>query len=215
MNNLTKNSLVFTAGFCDTATFIHMDGVFSAHVTGNFVLFAAAIAKGLAPADYLKIAAFPVFILACMAAAAAYKGAPRRLLIIMTGLILACGAAALALSIARGAINLGIADSIITLCLVFALGVQNTVHHFIPGPMTTVMTGTVMNTTASLTEKYLLRRPPTPPQKGDSPSGTILWMVFYFAVGCLISAWLTVSFGLAAVLVPGLVLALLLAIRQA
>lgn len=38
--------LAFLAGFVDTAAFIHMSGLFVAHVTGNFVLLGAALATG-------------------------------------------------------------------------------------------------------------------------------------------------------------------------
>jgi uncharacterized membrane protein YoaK (UPF0700 family) len=35
--------LSLIAGFADTATFIHLSGLFSSHVTGNFVLLAASL----------------------------------------------------------------------------------------------------------------------------------------------------------------------------
>lgn len=40
--------LAFVAGYVDTATFVEFAGLFAAHVTGNFVLFAAAIGRGVA-----------------------------------------------------------------------------------------------------------------------------------------------------------------------
>ncbi|MBK8160432.1 MAG: DUF1275 domain-containing protein [Rhodospirillaceae bacterium] len=54
--------LAFTAGFVDTAGFIALFGLFTAHVTGNFVLIGASIAAfhvGILG----KLLALPVFVL--------------------------------------------------------------------------------------------------------------------------------------------------------
>jgi len=37
--------LALVAGYSDTATFMGANGTFSAHVTGNFIVFAAQAAK--------------------------------------------------------------------------------------------------------------------------------------------------------------------------
>ena len=50
--------LSLIAGFVDSATFIHLHELFSAHVTGNFVVLAAAIGKGARSNDALKLLAF-------------------------------------------------------------------------------------------------------------------------------------------------------------
>jgi uncharacterized membrane protein YoaK (UPF0700 family) len=58
--------LAFTAGFVDTAGFIALFGLFTAHVTGNFVLIGAGIAdshEGILG----KLLALPVFVLAVAA----------------------------------------------------------------------------------------------------------------------------------------------------
>jgi uncharacterized membrane protein YoaK (UPF0700 family) len=55
--------LAFTAGFVDTVGFIALFGLFTAHVTGNFVLIGAALInshEGLVS----KLLALPVFVLA-------------------------------------------------------------------------------------------------------------------------------------------------------
>ncbi len=72
MRPATRLGLTLLAGYCDTVTFVQMHGVFSAHVTGNFVLFAAALGRGLEPQDYLKLWTFPVFIVAVSIATLAY-----------------------------------------------------------------------------------------------------------------------------------------------
>lgn len=54
--------LAFTAGFVDTCGFIALFGLFTAHVTGNFVLIGAAVAGD--QAGLLgKLLALPVFVL--------------------------------------------------------------------------------------------------------------------------------------------------------
>ena len=54
--------LAFTAGFVDTAGFIALFGLFTAHVTGNFVLIGASIAEFHA-GILGKLLALPMFVL--------------------------------------------------------------------------------------------------------------------------------------------------------
>jgi uncharacterized membrane protein YoaK (UPF0700 family) len=48
------------AGFVDTAAFLAPQGLFTAHVTGNFVTFGAALVNGTSGA-FAKLLALPVF----------------------------------------------------------------------------------------------------------------------------------------------------------
>ncbi len=54
--------LAFTAGFVDTCGFIALFGLFTAHITGNFVLIGAAVAENHA-GIVGKLLALPVFII--------------------------------------------------------------------------------------------------------------------------------------------------------
>src|SRR6188508_3290206 len=56
--------LTMIAGYCDTVTFVAADSIFSAHVTGNFIVFAYQIIKGSDIHAWVKLLTFPVFILA-------------------------------------------------------------------------------------------------------------------------------------------------------
>ncbi len=197
----TRLLLTFLAGYCDTVTFVHMKGIFSAHVTGNFVVFASALAHGVKPEDYLKLWTFPVFLAAVVAAVVIYvwsekahKGAGlRRILASMTACLLM--AAVLA------AYRSPEMDVAVTMLVVFGLAMQNALHHFIPGAMTTVMTGTVTNTVARLTRKAI----------GSSvePAGpetvNTLWLIVLFTLGCLLAAYGAAAFGFFSLSLPALI----------
>src|SRR2546429_8532817 len=62
--------LSFTAGYVDTAVFVGLFGLFTAHVTGNFVLIGSELVHASGEA-WPKLLAFPAFILAV---AVAVKG---------------------------------------------------------------------------------------------------------------------------------------------
>jgi uncharacterized membrane protein YoaK (UPF0700 family) len=60
---LTSSALGFTAGYVDTLFFVALFGLFTAHVTGNFVLIGAELARP-APGVLVKFLAFPAFVAA-------------------------------------------------------------------------------------------------------------------------------------------------------
>lgn len=61
---LTAFLLSFVSGFVDTAGFIALGGIFTAHVTGNFVLAGASIVRSDVEAVFPKLLMFPVFVAA-------------------------------------------------------------------------------------------------------------------------------------------------------
>lgn len=211
MQSLTRLLLTGLAGYCDTVTFIEMKGVFSAHVTGNFVLFAAALTRGLEAEDYLKLATVPVFLLAIVLTtvlvirtrrtigAGHYTG---RVLLIVGVIFSVCTALA--------AVSDPSMDIVITLLVVFALGMQNTLHHFLPGPMTTVMTGTVMNTVAAFTERLMGA---VPPEVIAVSGPRTIALIAMFAGGCAVGAFAVANVYFISLAVPALV-ALWLAARE-
>ena len=185
--------LTCLAGFCDSATFVHMHGIFSAHVTGNFVLFAAALAQGGTSPDYLKLLTFPVFVVAVAAATVCYLQAEKTS---ARGLVVILAIVALLLAVCGG---LGLSphgddlDVAITLLVVVAMGFQNTLHHFIPGAFTTVMTGTVMNWVAGRTEALVGQPADKPAVAAVRP---VLLMIM-FTLGCFSGALAAHAFGFA------------------
>lgn len=193
--------LAFCAGFIDTASFIGAGGVFTAHVTGNFVLFAAAMVQGLSPEDYLKLWTLPVFFFSAFAIHFFLKKGKLddqrglRFLGMIEGILLvAVGASAVFLSV-----NL----SILVCILVVAMAFQNVLQrmYFLSSPTTTVMTGN-MTALAMELASYLI-----PTLKAvDSKAKNIVIIAVAFFVGCALGAFLTSSFGISCVLFPGVVL---------
>jgi uncharacterized membrane protein YoaK (UPF0700 family) len=216
MKHWDRVLLTLVAGFCDAATFVHMHGIFSAHVTGNFILFAAALTQGVHGGDFLKILTFPVFLFAVVAGTFIHRPvtggtAGQSRIYIAISLIL-WGAAVLSpvLIFVYGTTDLGYWDAGLTMVIVFAMGMQNSLHHFVSGPMTTVMTGTVMNAAASFGERLFF------PKSGDGavvkmPMGALnpIWMIFGFAGGCFGGAVSSYFIGYASMIAPALVMSLL------
>ncbi len=213
MSTLSRGLLAFAAGFVDTATFVHMSELFAAHVTGNFVLFAAALSHGISAEDFLKLAVFPVFVIAVLLGTAIHERAGRRspktaylrVLGAESALLLAVGAVALAVSLRTGSIALGTIDVVLSMVLVVAMGLQNSVHRFVPGPMTTVMTGNVTQLTALIGAAVFGREPAGTPaaERGPSPWTPTVVLLLGFAAGCMASAVATAALGLATAIVCG------------
>jgi uncharacterized membrane protein YoaK (UPF0700 family) len=145
--------LSFVAAFVDTACFIGLFGLFTAHVTGNFVLIGAALVSRNA-AVVAKLLALPVFIVAVLATAetarwlhARQRACATPLLAVQGLLLLGALAAALLLPQAVQADDL---TSLVTgMLAVAAMGVQNALMRIDLAslPPTTVMTGNVTQVT--------------------------------------------------------------------
>ena len=153
--------LAFTAGFVDTSAFIALFGLFTAHVTGNFVLIGASLA-GNRPGLIGKLLAFPVF-LAAVAATRAFELHCLRRQHDARRSILAAQATFLALCIVAGLYASPIVDADAPLTIlpgmlaVVAMAIQNAASRTMfagHGP-TTVMTGNVTQVVIDLTDLAL------------------------------------------------------------
>jgi uncharacterized membrane protein YoaK (UPF0700 family) len=180
-------TLGFVAGFSDASTFVGADGIFCAHVTGNFVVLAADIALHARADEWLKLATFPIFVAAVLGATWLCRrlhvglgpGTVRGLLLAKAVLIAAAALAGLATaSRAPGASRTAFVALLVT-----AMGVQNALHRLSPTPlpaMTTVMTG---NVTQWLTETM------TAAPGQDGTKHRLLGIVIVaFAIGCAAGA---------------------------
>ncbi|WP_158809227.1 DUF1275 family protein [Beijerinckia sp. L45] len=140
--------LSLTAGYVDTAGFLALQGLFTAHVTGNFVTLGAALVIG-ATGAVAKLLALPMFcVVIVLTRLLSYRlpslGLPvLRTLLVLTLVLLIVSAA---LAIGLGPFPNGDhATALITgMTLVSAMAIQNAVHriHLAAAPPTTLMTGT-------------------------------------------------------------------------
>jgi len=58
--------LTILAGYCDTIIFVAADRIFSAHVTGNFIVFDYQIISDPERDVWVKLMTFPIFMVAVM-----------------------------------------------------------------------------------------------------------------------------------------------------
>jgi len=92
--------LAFTAAAADTISFLTLSHLFTAHVTGNFVILGAALVLHQPVGMWSKIAAVPVFFLGILLAGIAAERMPRGRACLLLGceLLLLLGACAITLS---------------------------------------------------------------------------------------------------------------------
>ena len=199
------------AGYCDTATFIAGNGTFSAHVTGNFIIFAAQAVLGADPTAWVKLITFPVFIIAVISGGwLATKTGKQYVLLLTEGifLVLAGGTA-----FWLGADQSG--RYVVVMLTVFALGLQNTFGRLFPkethGP-TTMMTGNV--TQASIDLGNLLWKGFKADRLSLESIKRQLVLVGGFLAGCILGGLLAKWIGLQAVILPGLTLMIFYFIRK-
>jgi uncharacterized membrane protein YoaK (UPF0700 family) len=198
--------LATVAGFCDTVTFVAGDAIFSAHVTGNFIVFAAQTLFGTDQNAWVKLLTFPVFVIAVITGGWLIEktGKKNHVLLFESILLLLAGLAAY-FSIQSPAILTKFSIYILVLVVVFAMGLQNAFGKLFAketyGP-TTMMTGNV--TQAALDIGSLIRRGFNADVVSNLEKDAVL--ILGFLLGCFAGAVLGNKIGLTAVLVPGVVM---------
>lgn len=152
--------LGFNAGYVDTAGFLALGGLFTAHVTGNFVTLGAALIQGNSGA-VSKLLALPVFCLAVVLARlgsnalVARQQPPMRSLVAVKVLLLV---AAALLMIVYGPFKDGdqppaFAAGMLMIC---AMAVQNAMQrmHLPQLPPSTLMTGNTTQVMIDLADLF-------------------------------------------------------------
>ncbi|MDG2530727.1 YoaK family protein [Caulobacter endophyticus] len=188
----------FNGGYLDTVGFLALQGVFVAHVTGNFVTFGAAMIHG-ADGAIAKLLVLPVFCAAVVISrlvtfklAAANLPTLRIMLAVKTVLLIAGSVAAVVLApFAKG-------DSwqliLVAVLFVCAMAIQNAAHrvHIPTAPPTTLMTGSTTQIMLDVAE--LIRG--GGPDRGASVARIrkLSAAVGLFAAGCGLGA-LAFAFG--------------------
>ena len=208
---VTSSALAFTAGYVDTVGFITLFGLFTAHVTGNFVLIGSELAH---PTDgvALKLLAFPAFIAAVAASRLLALAAERRGLSVAR-ILLMLQIVLLATCMLCGWRAQPIVDSAAWLVLATgmlgaaAMGVQNASSRLAYSDLspTTVMTGNVTQLVLAIVD---LMRGVADTALRDR-IGKLFWPVLAFGCGAISGALACQRIALWALALPLLALSAL------
>ncbi len=196
--------LTMIAGYCDTVTFVSADAVFSAHVTGNFIVFAYQFVKGSDIHAWIKLLTFPVFILAVIAGGRiAGKVLNHYTILFWEGFLLLLAGILVAAFSYNGMFTETMMYTV-TMMAVFAMGLQNAFGKLYAkethGP-TTMMTGNV--TQASLDFGNLIKNGFKDADALSSLKKQLI-LIIGFLTGCFLGAFAGRQFGLVTLIVPGL-----------
>jgi uncharacterized membrane protein YoaK (UPF0700 family) len=187
--------LSFNGGFVDTAGFLGLAGLFTAHVTGNFVTLGAALVLG-SHGIIGKILALPEFIVVialARLAGAALRARHAPVLRILLGSEVALLSAFFVLAVTFGPFPN--ADSVVALLTGFAgiaaMALQNAVQrvHLANLPPTTLMTGSTTQATIDAVD-LLVGTDPDNAAAIRTRFGRLSLSILYFAAGCAASATL-------------------------
>jgi uncharacterized membrane protein YoaK (UPF0700 family) len=204
-NRLQGMSLAGVAGYVDTLGFIALFGLFTAHVTGNFVLIGAALASPSQASILLKLLAFPAFVAGIAAAhlliahATARRWPALTLALLLQALLLTvfmvCGwsAAPIGIELTPAAMAAGLAGAA-------AMGAHSATSRLLLGHLapTSMMTGNVTQIVIDLVD--LLR--------GAANANTaahiakFIWPLLAFGSGAIAAAFAYRAAGFAALLLP-------------
>ncbi len=197
------------AGVVDTAGFLALQGLFTAHVTGNFVTIGASLVFGTS-GTAAKLLALPVFCVVIIVTRMFAFTLPRlglpilRTMLTLQFVLLSIGAA---LAIALGPFRASDEGAIIAtgMVLVAAMAIQNAASriHLATAPPTTLMTGTTTQMMIDIAD--LLRG--VAPEARVAARARLAKMtpnVVGFALGCALGAGLFYLFGNRCFLLPPL-----------
>jgi len=202
--------LSFNGGFVDTAGFLGLQGLFTAHVTGNFVTLGAALVFGT-HGVIAKLLALPEFILVIAlarlaGAALAARGLPALRLLLVGKVVLLLVFFVLAVTLGPFPDTDTPAGLLTGFAGVAAMAIQNGVQrvHLASLPPSTLMTG---NTTQAVLDAVDLLRGVNADQAAAVRArfGRTLASILYFAAGCGAAAGLYLWVGLWCLAVPVLV----------
>ncbi|HTI90643.1 MAG TPA: YoaK family protein [Puia sp.] len=198
--------LVLAAGCCDSITFVSANELFSAHVTGNFILFAYDIINGVDFVTWIRLLTFPVFLTGVVTGGWLARSTDNRHVIpkIEGGLLIIGGLLSLIMFLMHfRSVNVNFE---IALLVVFAMGMQNAFGKLfskeVYGP-TTVMTGNVTQVALRLVEYF------SPGKRNPALTEGLrrdVIVILGFLCGCLVGSIAGLHFGLAGILIPGCLL---------
>jgi uncharacterized membrane protein YoaK (UPF0700 family) len=204
--------LSVNGGYVDAAGYLALHGLFTTHVTGNFVTLGASLVLGTSGA-LAKLLALPMFCIVVLgvrllSVALAAKRLPALRTILGLKLALLTAAAALAVRFGPFDSGDGWAALLTGMALVAAMAIQNAIHRIHMGalPPTTIMTGNTIQIMIDLAD--LMRGVPA-----DARTAIHLRLsrmsasVTAFAAGCAAAALIYAKQGIWCFAIPPLVAA--------
>ncbi|HEY2417910.1 MAG TPA: YoaK family protein [Steroidobacteraceae bacterium] len=207
-------------GYVDTAGYLALQGLFTSHVTGNFVTLGAALVLGTSGV-VAKLVALPMFCLVVFATRLVSLWLPAmgwpalRPLLALQLLLLLAGAG---LAIDLGPFHNGDGwQALVTgMTLVTAMAIQNAIHriHLSASPPTTIMTG---NTTQIMIDLADLTRRVSPETRVliRARLGRMWGSIAAFAVGCSAAALLYHLLGVWCFIAPPILSLLIVCLPEA
>ena len=205
------------AGMVDLIGFFTLGSIFTAHVTGNLVLAAAAAVRG-GPWNLAQALAIPVFGLAVAAAwliarASSLHGVALTRLFLVIQFLLLLAVLAFSVTTAPSANPHGLMAGIAVMVAVCAMAFQYALMRLaLPKVVSTaVMTGNLTNTVLSLMELLSPQQPLMPVDRGRLKSS--LRLLIGFLVGCIVAAVAISVLGDWAWSIPTILAALAIAVR--
>ena len=200
--------LSVNGGYVDTAGYLALQGLFTSHVTGNFVTLGAALVFGTSGV-LAKVIALPVFcVMVALVRLLSYALARRKMpeLRVLLGLQLVLLLAGGALAIRLGPFMDGDAwQALVTgMTLVGAMAVQNAVQrmHLGTAPPTTIMTGNTTAVMIDLADLVYLARSTPGAAAARARASRLIGNIASFAIGCAAAALLFATVGVWCFAVP-------------
>jgi len=203
---LMSGLLSFVAGYADTATFICANRLFSAHVTGNFVVFVYSLVTNAHLGVWMNLFSFPCFVAAVAISSGLvnYSRYPGNVLRIEALLLLIAGMIAGVLKLLANETTFEI--FVLAMIIVFAMGLQNGFGKLYPSTTysaTTIMTGNVTQITLDFMRH--IRRPNRTVELSQALRRQGL-VIGSFFTGCLSGGIIGHFTGLSAIILPGLIM---------
>lgn len=219
MTSETKISfaLSFVSGFIDTAGFIALFGLFTAHVTGNLVLAGAAIGNAGEHGNLSgKLLMLPVFVLSVAFASylLKYRRSGVQQLVLAEALFIVAFSLAGRFFLHSGQVSVNSAVAVTASFAVMGMGIQNTYMRKVLNSYTpnTVMTGNFTQFSIDLFNiaDYFLSGKQNQNQAGlasvKSSLRKVTNVLVGFLTGCLLGALLVKQLGLICCLLPAILL---------
>ena len=210
-------SLGFLAGYVDTLGFVALFGLFTAHVTGNFVMIGIGLADHTKLSILLKFLAFPAFIIGIavtrlmVLSVERRKGPALTYAFVLQWLLLAgfmffgCMAEPVGKEVSDMAMASGLLGTA-------AMGVHSATSRLLLAHLapTSMMTG---NVTQMVLESVDVLRGVA--DKGTSARcAKFFWPLLGFAIGCIAAAFAYIAYGFAALALPLVILGGLIVVER-